>query len=104
LTPDVNHHATAATATQQRGRDFQSRFEIGEQEAIGNRSYDKSSGVFQSRKNTKNLNLLELLTLNPTIKQKEVHVKRITLDENKLSGVVFDVGEFLAYMERLTDP
>lgn len=26
----------------QRSRDFQSRFEIGEQDAIGNRGYDKS--------------------------------------------------------------
>lgn len=30
-------------------------------------------------------------------------MKYITLDENELSGVVFDIGEFLAYMEQLTD-
>jgi predicted transposase YbfD/YdcC len=47
--------------------------------------------------------LLKLLTLKPATKQKEVHMKYITLDENGLSGVVFDVGEFLTYMEKLTD-
>ena len=43
----------------------------------------------------KNLNLLTFVICRPTMKQKEVHMDHITLENGQEEGFVFDVGDLM---------
>ena len=52
----------------------------------------------------KNLNLLTFVIWTPTMKQKEVHMDHITLENGQEEGFVFDVGDLMEKLQQLVDP